>query len=91
MDGRGGSVQVAQHLGVGLDLRREEAAELGECCGRVDVVGVGGLVVDDPPAVFAFCEGIGPGAKDAVYANGAQGSGDNAGPTDFAGRFEVGR
>jgi len=85
------AMQVAQDVGIGFELGREETAELGQRGGCVDIVGVGGLVIHDPPRFIAFRERIKPGAEDAVHANRGEPSGDDSGPADFAAGIGVGR
>ena len=36
----------------------------------IKIVGMGGLVVDDPPGIVAFGERLEPGAEDAIDADG---------------------
>ena len=56
-----------------------------------NLIGVGGLVVDDPPAIFSFAPGVETGPEDAVHAHRAQSAGDDSGPAGLAGRAGVGR
>ncbi len=83
--------KFAKDLGVGLELRREGCAQLGQGGGWVGDVGVGGFVVDDPPGFVAGGEGLEAGAEEAVDLDGAERAGDDAGPAGFAGFFGVGR
>ena len=85
------AVEVAQDLGVGFKLGREERAQLGKRRGGVEMAGVGGFVVDDPPGVLAFRLGDEAGAEYAVHAYVGEGAGNDSGPADFAGGAGVGR
>jgi hypothetical protein len=83
------AVEIAQNFGVGFELGREERAEFRQHCGRVSIVGMGGLIVDDPPAIFTLRLGCWPGAKDAVNLNRTQAAGDDSGPANLAGSLCV--
>jgi hypothetical protein len=82
-------VKFAKDLGVGVELGSEGRAELGQGGSEVGNVGVGGLVVDDPPGFRAGGEGLEASEEEAVYLDGAEGAGDDAGPTGFSGLFGV--
>ena len=84
-------MQVAQDMGIGFELGREETAQLGQCRRGVEIVGVRGLVIDDPPCIPAFGERMKAGAEDAVHANRGEPSCDDSRPADFAGSIGVGR
>ena len=85
------AVELAQDLGVGLKLGREDRAEARHCGCWVGLVGVGGFVVDDPPDRGALRERSGSGAKDAVDLHSAQRAGENADPAGFRRIVSVGR
>jgi len=72
-------------------LRREEAAQVGQGGGWVEIVGVCGFVVYDPPAIFSCGVWDRAGAEDPVHPHRAQAAADDADPTDFAGGLGVGR
>ena len=84
-------MEVAQDFGVGLKLGGEGCAELGQGGGGIGNVGVGGFVVDDPPGFGAVGERLEAGAEEAVYLDGAECAGDEAGPAGFAGFLGMGR
>ncbi len=90
-DRRVRTVLLAQKAGVGFDLRREEAAEFGQSGGWGSMIGVCGLVVDDPPAVFSFSASDSAGAEDAVCADGAQAAAEDSCPCGLGVSAGVGR
>lgn len=79
------AVEKAQDGGVGLELRREERAELREGLCEVERVGVRGFVIDNPPDVTAGNERFGPGSEETINADGAEGAAEQAGPGSLRG------
>src|SRR5271165_1404051 len=71
------AVLVSQDRGIGLKLRSEEGAEIRQSGGWVEVVGVGSLVVDDPPRAVTLRQRLESGAEEAIDADVAQTALDN--------------
>lgn len=85
------AVEVTEHLGIGLELRREGCAEAGQCGCEVGIVRVRGFVVDDPPDGGTFREWCGSGAEHTVDLHGAERAGEDADPAGFCCIVRVGR
>jgi hypothetical protein len=62
-------MEAAQDYGVCLKLWREEGAKGRQGNRRIEVFGVRGLEVYDPPGIFPFGQRFEPCTKDAIHAN----------------------